>query len=101
MSGGRRLPATPTGAGNPRWPVRLLYLATLAAIGLLAAALFLDLRPARECRGNPGESDFLDNPSAYVCDVTAYEMAVFTAAALLVVASVVATLGALLRRLLR
>ena len=77
---------------------RALYIAALSAVLLSAAAIFLDVRPARSCTGTPGESDFLDNPGAYVCDVSSYELVVYGATAVLVPIALILALVGMIRR---
>jgi hypothetical protein len=79
--------------------LRCLHIATLVAVSLAAAAVFLGLHPETECWGVPGESDFLDNPYAYHCDVSTYELVVYAVAGILLLATLVVALIRLIWRL--
>jgi hypothetical protein len=79
-------------SGGPLWRKRAvwgLYLVTAVALLLSVAAAGFDLKPRVTCRGTRGESDFLDNPDAYSCDISTYEVAIYVTAFALVVASVI------------
>ena len=76
---------------------RAVFALALLAL-MLAAANVAGVHPPRSCSGIPGEGDPLDNPDAYVCDVTMYDLVVFGGALILAPVALVVALAAMLRR---